>query len=186
MNVFELTRALVDIESITLNEEAVGNFLYDYLAPLAARFGGSVERVAAEPHRFNVFAQWGQPLGVTLSTHIDTVPPFFASSESETHIFGRGACDAKGIAAAMIHAVEGLLEAGERGFGLLFVAGEERNSAGAYRAARDGRGSRSPAAARRSTLPAAGGIPISAERFELGSTGSLSPTGTGVCAPAPD
>jgi acetylornithine deacetylase len=142
MNVFELTRALVDIESITLNEEAVGNFLYDYLAPLAARFGGSVERVAAEPHRFNVFAQWGQPLGVTLSTHIDTVPPFFASSESETHIFGRGACDAKGIAAAMIHAVEGLLEAGERGFGLLFVAGEERNSAGAYRAARDGRGSR--------------------------------------------
>jgi acetylornithine deacetylase len=142
MNVFELTRALVDIESITLNEEAVGNFLYDYLAPLAARFGGSVERVAAEPHRFNVFAQWGQPLGVTLSTHIDTVPPFFASSESETHIFGRGACDAKGIAAAMIHAVEGLLAAGERGFGLLFVAGEERNSAGAYRAARDGRGSR--------------------------------------------
>ena len=142
MNVFELTRALVDIESITLNEEAVGNFLYDYLAPLAARFGGTVDRVEAEPRRFNVFAQWGEPLAVTLSTHIDTVPPFFASSESATHIFGRGACDAKGIAAAMIQAVEGLLEAGERGFGLLFVAGEERNSAGAYRAARDGRGSR--------------------------------------------
>jgi len=142
MNVFELTRALVDIESITLNEEAVGNFLYDYLAPVAARFGGTVERVEAEPRRFNVFAQWGEPLAVTLSTHIDTVPPFFASSEDETHIRGRGACDAKGIAAAMIHAVEGLLEAGERGFGLLFVAGEERNSAGAYRAARDGRGSR--------------------------------------------
>ena len=132
MNVFELTRALVDIESITLNEEAVGNFLYDYLAPVAARFGGTVERVEAEPRRFNVFAQWGEPLAVTLSTHIDT----------GDRLLGRGACDAKGIAAAMIHAVEGLLEAGERGFGLLFVAGEERNSAGAYRAARDGRGSR--------------------------------------------
>ena len=142
MNVFELTRALVDIESITLNEEAVGNFLYGYLAPLAARFGGRVERVEAEPRRCNIFAQWGQPLVVTLSTHMDTVPPFFASSESETHIRGRGACDAKGIAAAMIAAAEGLLEAGERGFGLLFVVGEERNSAGAYRAARDGRGSR--------------------------------------------
>jgi acetylornithine deacetylase len=142
MNVFELTRALVDIESITLNEEAAANFLYGYLAPLAARFNGAVERVQIEPGRFNVFAQWGEPLMVTLSTHLDTVPPFFASSEDETHIRGRGACDAKGIAAAMIHAVEGLLEAGERGFGLLFVAGEERNSAGAYRAARDGRGSR--------------------------------------------
>ncbi|HMD70954.1 MAG TPA: M20/M25/M40 family metallo-hydrolase [Bryobacteraceae bacterium] len=142
MNVFELTRALVDIESITLNEEAVGNFLYDYLAPVAARFGGTVERVEAEPRRFNVFAQWGEPLEVTLSTHIDTVPPFFPSSETGTHIHGRGSCDAKGIAAAMIHAVQGLLEAGERGFGLLFVVGEERNSAGAYRAARDGRGSR--------------------------------------------
>jgi acetylornithine deacetylase len=141
MNVFELTRALVDIESVTLNEEAVGNFLYDYLAPVAARFGGTVERIEAEPHRFNVFAQWGQPLVATLSTHIDTVPPFFASSETDTHIHGRGSCDAKGIAAAMIHAVEGLLAAGERGFGLLFVVGEERNSAGAYRAARDGRGS---------------------------------------------
>jgi len=142
MNVFELTRALVDIESITLNEEAVGNFLFDYLAPLAARYGGVVERVDVEARRFNVFAPWGEPLAVTLSTHIDTVPPFFASSEDEAHIHGRGSCDAKGIAAAMICAVEGLLEAGERGFGLLFVVGEERNSAGAYRAAREGRGSR--------------------------------------------
>ena len=112
MNVFELTRALVDIESITLNEEAVGNFLFDYLAPLAARYGGVVERVDVEARRFNVFAPWGEPLAVTLSTHIDTVPPFFASSEDEAHIHGRGSCDAKGIAAAMICAVEGLLEAG--------------------------------------------------------------------------
>jgi acetylornithine deacetylase len=142
MNVFQLTRALIDIESITLNEEAAGNFLYSYLAPLAARFGGTIERVEVEPRRFNVFAQFGDPLIVTLSTHLDTVPPFFASREDQTHIWGRGACDTKGIIAAMIHAVEALLEAGDRGFGLLFVVGEERNSAGAYRAAKDPRGSR--------------------------------------------
>jgi acetylornithine deacetylase len=142
MDVFELTRALVDIESITLNEEAAGNFLYAFLAPLAARFGGTVERMEVEPRRFNIFAQWGEPLTVTLSTHMDTVPPFCGSREDQTHIWGRGACDAKGIIAAMIHAAWGLLETGERGFGLLFVVGEERNSAGAYRASRDGRGSR--------------------------------------------
>jgi len=142
MNVFELTRALVDIESITNNEEHVGNFLFDLLTPLAARFGGFVERVAVEPRRFNVFAQWGSELIVTLSTHMDTVPPFFASREDGEHIWGRGACDAKGIIAAMIRAVEALLEEGQRNIGLLFVVGEERNSAGAYRAARDPRGSR--------------------------------------------
>jgi acetylornithine deacetylase len=142
MNVFELTRALVDIESITNNEERVGNYLYEYLAALAARYDGHVERMEVEPRRFNVFAQWGNELTVTLSTHIDTVPPFFASSEDEEFIWGRGACDTKGIIAAMIKAVEALLEAGKRNFGMLLVVGEERNSAGAYTAARQGRGSR--------------------------------------------
>ena len=142
MNVFELTRALIDIESITLNEERVGNFLFDLLTPLAARYGGRVERVEVEPRRFNVFAQWGDSLDVTLSTHMDTVPPFFASREDDEHIWGRGACDTKGIIAAMVFAVEALLAAGQRDIGLLFVVGEERNSAGAYRAAQDPRGSR--------------------------------------------
>ena len=142
MDVFELTRALVDIESVTANEERAGQFLYDYLAPLAARFGGRVERMDVEPRRFNVFAQWGERLLVTLSTHMDTVPPFFASREDAEYIWGRGSCDAKGIIASMIKAVEALLEAGERDFGLLFVVGEERNSAGAYRAAATPRGSR--------------------------------------------
>jgi acetylornithine deacetylase len=142
MDVFELTRALIDIESITTNEEQVGNYLNDYLHDLAARFGGHAERIEVEPHRFNVFAQWGDPLVVTLSTHIDTVPPFFPSGEDDYRIWGRGACDTKGIIAAMIKAVEAMLEAGERGFGLLFVVGEERNSAGAYCAAETPRGSR--------------------------------------------
>ena len=142
MNVFELTRALVDIESITNNEEGVGLYLYDYLAPLAARYEGTIETIEVEPRRFKIFVQWGAPLSVTLSTHIDTVPPFVASREDETQIWGRGACDTKGIIASMIKAVEALLASGARGFGLLFVVGEERNSAGAYRAAQSPRGSR--------------------------------------------
>ncbi|MBZ5577509.1 MAG: M20/M25/M40 family metallo-hydrolase [Acidobacteriia bacterium] len=142
MDVFAFTRELIDIESITANEGAVGNHLYDWLKQLAARFGGCVERIEVEPHRFNVFAHWGDRLDVTLSTHMDTVPPFFPSREDSDHIWGRGACDTKGIIACMIAAVEGLLEARERNFGLLFVVGEERNSAGAYHAARQPRGSR--------------------------------------------
>ncbi len=142
MNVFELTRAMVDIESITNNEERVGQFLYQYLKPLAARFDGRVERMEVEPRRFNVFAQWGGELAVTLSTHMDTVPPFFASHEDDGAVWGRGACDAKGIIASMLVAAEALLEAGTRNFGVLFVVGEERNSAGAYRAAQEPRGSR--------------------------------------------
>jgi len=142
MNVFELTRALVDIESITNNEERAGNYLYDYLAPLAALYDGHIERIEVEPRRSNIFAQWGEPLNVTLSTHIDTVPPFFTSREDAEFIWGRGACDTKGIAAAMIKAVEALLDEGRRGIGLLFVVGEERNSAGAYKAAQTPHGSR--------------------------------------------
>src|ERR1022692_3114058 len=142
MHVFELTRALIDIESITNNEERVGNYLYDYLEELAAHYGGRVGRMGGGPGRFTVSARWGEPLVVTLSTHIDTVPPFFISREDDEQISGRGACDTKGIIACMIKAVEAMLESGERGFGLLFVVGEERTSAGAYRAAQTPRGSR--------------------------------------------
>ena len=142
MDIFALTRALIDIESITSHEEAAGNYLYDYLKSLADRFDGCVERMEVEPHRFNVFAQWGERLDVTLSTHMDTVPPFVPSREDGDDIWGRGACDTKGIIASMITAAEALLESGARHFGLLFVVGEERNSAGAYQAAQQPRGSR--------------------------------------------
>jgi acetylornithine deacetylase len=143
MDLFALTRALVDIESITGNEERAGLFLLDYLGALASRYGGRVERMEVEPRRFNVLATFGETPLVTLSTHFDTVPPFFPSREDEEFIWGRAACDTKGIIAAMIKAAEALLEAGEnRGLGLLFVVGEERNSAGAFVAARHPRGSR--------------------------------------------
>lgn len=141
MDPFQLTRALVDIESVTPNEEKIGLFLFDYLKELAARTGGHVERFEVEPKRYNLLAQWGDPI-VTLSTHIDTVPPFFASREDSEFIWGRGACDTKGIIASMTHAVEALVADGVRGVALLFVVGEERNSAGAYAAAKIPRGSR--------------------------------------------
>lgn len=141
MHVFELTRALVDIESITDNEAAVAAYLHEHLSALAARSGGRAEMMHVEGSRSNVLAYWGQP-AVTLSTHMDTVPPFFSSREDSEFIWGRGSCDAKGIIAAMIGAAEKLLAEGATNFGLLFVVGEERNSAGAAVAARSPRGSR--------------------------------------------
>jgi acetylornithine deacetylase len=141
MDVFELTRALVDIESITENEGPVAAYLLDHLAKLAARTGGKAERMDVARDRFNVLATWGEPR-VTLSTHLDTVPPFFPSREDPEFIWGRGACDAKGIIAAMVAAAEKLLGEGVRNFAMLFVVGEERNSAGAEVAAKAGRGSK--------------------------------------------
>ena len=141
MRLFELTRRLVDIESVTGNEKAVGEFLYDYLRPLAGQYGGELERMEVEPDRHNVFAWWGRP-DVVLSTHLDTVPPYFASREDAEFIWGRGACDTKGIIAAMLHALEALLVEGRRNLGMLLVVGEERNSAGARYANGRSRGTR--------------------------------------------
>ncbi len=140
-DVFQLTRTLIDIESVTPNERAMGQFLFDYLSDLGQRFDGKVERITVEPGRDNVFASFGKPT-VTLSTHTDTVPPFIPSREDETHIWGRGACDTKGIIASMLFAAKNLLAQDKRNFGLLFVVGEERNSAGAIHAAGTPRGSK--------------------------------------------
>src|SRR6267143_1898265 len=140
MNLFELTRALVDIESTTNHEGKVGDYLFAHLSAIAARHHGQIERIPVEPNRDNVFVSWGEPI-VTLSTHMDTVPPFFASRENEEFVWARGSCDAKGIIASMIAAAEKLLAAGTRNVGLLFVVGEERNSAGAKAAAANPRGS---------------------------------------------
>jgi acetylornithine deacetylase len=141
MNVYELTRALVDIESISDNEAEVALYIDGYLQGLAASTGGRVEKMEVEGPRFNVLACWGEPV-VTLSTHMDTVPPFFPSREDDEFIWGRGACDAKGIIAAMIAAAEQLLGEGVRNFALLFVVGEERSSIGAATAEKSPRGSR--------------------------------------------
>jgi acetylornithine deacetylase len=141
MHPFELTRALIDIDSTTGKEGEVGDFLFRYLEELARTSGGAVERMAVEEGRFNVFASWGEP-AVVLSTHMDTVPPFFPSSEDGEFLYGRGACDTKGGIAAMIQAARELLDAGVRGFALLFVVGEETDSLGAQVANRQPRGAR--------------------------------------------
>ncbi len=141
MNVFELTRTLIDIESITPNEREIGNYLFDCLSDLARRFDGVAERLPVEADRDNVFVRFGDPI-VVLSTHMDTVPPFIPSRDDGEQIWGRGACDTKGIIASMILAAETLLSEGKRNFGLLFVVGEERNSAGALAAVNTPRGSK--------------------------------------------
>ena len=126
MNVFELTRELISIPSISGDEKQVVEFLADYLE----RAGFEVELQDAAPSRPNVYARRGEP-DVVLSTHTDTVPPFVTYSEDDEFIYGRGACDAKGIIAAMIKAGEALIASGVSGFGLLFVVGEEAGSPGA-------------------------------------------------------
>jgi acetylornithine deacetylase len=140
-----LTRRLVDIESLTYNEGAVG----DYLDTFLRERGFAVERMAvAQPtpsnysgQRFNVYAGNGGRPDVVLSTHMDTVPPFIPSREDELFLYGRGACDAKGIIAAQVAAAERLREAGVA-VALLFVVGEERDSAGARLANLHAKGSR--------------------------------------------
>ncbi len=138
---FRLTRELVDVDSVTGRERQVGELLAHRLGALAARGGGTVERLAVDGDRANLFAAWGAPV-VVLSTHMDTVPPFLPSSEDAEHIHGRGACDAKGAIAAMLAAASRLADEGVRGFGVLLVVGEETDSAGAEAANRDPRGAR--------------------------------------------
>jgi acetylornithine deacetylase len=141
----DLTRRLVDIESLTYNEGAVGAYLDDLLQ---AR-GFAVERTAVpQPpqsrytgERFNLYAGSGGRPDVVLSTHLDTVPPFIPSSEDDLFLYGRGSCDAKGIIAAQLAAAERLRDAGVAA-GLLFVVGEERDSAGARMANLHPKGSR--------------------------------------------
>jgi acetylornithine deacetylase len=128
MDVVSLTRRLVDIESISGNEGAVGNALAEELRGL----GYNVQRMAVEGERANVYATSPQEPNpaVVFSTHMDTVPPFIPSSEDESRVYGRGSCDAKGIIAVQVAAAEVLKKEGIY-VGLLFLVGEERDSRGA-------------------------------------------------------
>lgn len=126
MTVFDLTRKLISIPSISGDEAEVANFLFGYLRE--AGFEAELQEAAAG--RPNVYARHGEP-DVVLSTHIDTVPPYVEFSEDDRFIYGRGACDAKGIAAAMIKTAETLIEESVTNVGLLFVVGEEAGSPGA-------------------------------------------------------
>jgi acetylornithine deacetylase len=138
----QLTRQLVDIESTTYHEGPAGVFLHEYLEQQRYR----VERMpvaqpdlvftpgASDGERFNLYAALpGITPDIVLSTHIDTVPPYFGCTEDDEFLYGRGTCDAKGIVAAQVAAADRLRDAGVK-VGLLFVVGEERDSAGAREA----------------------------------------------------
>lgn len=139
INPLELTKQLVEIESTTYHEGPAGHFLYEYLGGA----GYNVEKMKVEQpelaltpgggtgERFNVYAAMpGVTPDVVLSTHMDTVPPYIGFREDDEFLYGRGTCDAKGIIAAQVAAAERLHKDGVK-VGLLFVVGEERDSAGA-------------------------------------------------------
>jgi acetylornithine deacetylase len=123
----QLARHLIDIDSTTGREAKAGAALAQILQQLDYEI---TEQPVADG-RFNVYARLDAPPAIVFSTHFDCVPPFFPSREERGMLFGRGACDAKGILAAQIAAAESLRASGEKRIALLFVAGEERGSDGA-------------------------------------------------------
>ena len=126
MDALELARQLIRIESISGNEANVVNFLANYLDNL----GFDVELQEAETNRPNIYARRGDP-DVVLSTHTDTVPPYVELREDDEHLYGRGACDTKGLMAAMLKASERLIAENVTDFGVLLLVGEENGSVGA-------------------------------------------------------
>ncbi|MBA3353528.1 MAG: M20/M25/M40 family metallo-hydrolase, partial [Blastocatellia bacterium] len=129
---FELTTSLMNIPSTSGEEEAVGFWLRDHLESL----GWTVELQKVSENQNNVIAWLNDTPRVWFSTHMDTVPPFIPPTEDDEKIYGRGACDAKGIIAAQITAAERLRKDGVTDIGLLYTIEEERSSTGA-RAAND-------------------------------------------------
>jgi acetylornithine deacetylase len=132
VDIVALTRALVDIDSTTGRESAAGRWLADYLRGR----GWSVVEQRVDDARFNVMATAGDLApgsspAVVFSTHFDCVPPFFPSRIEGDRIYGRGACDAKGILAAQVASADRLRRDGDSRIGLVFVVGEERGSDGA-------------------------------------------------------
>ena len=138
MDPIKLTRRLIDIESISGNEGAVGAELYDELC----RLGYAAHKMPVAHERFNVVATIDERKpDIVFSTHMDTVPPFIPSSEDHDNVYGRGSCDAKGIIAAQIAACQRLRKEGAP-VGMLFLVGEERDSLGAKVANENPLGSR--------------------------------------------
>jgi len=129
------TLALCAIDSTTYSEGPLADFLADFLDLR----GWSVEKTpveqplesATQSHRSNIYAGTaGETPDLVFSTHLDTVPPYIPPSEDAEYLYGRGVADAKGILAAQVAAAEALRAQGHK-IGLLFVSGEERDSAGA-------------------------------------------------------
>jgi acetylornithine deacetylase len=140
LDVVELTRSLVDIDSTTGREGEVGRWLANHLR----QTGYAVIEQPVDTQRFNIIATADPAVTPTVvfSTHVDCVPPFFPSRIEGERVYGRGACDAKGIVSAQVTAADVLRRGGETRVGLLFVVGEERGSDGASIANQAATGSR--------------------------------------------
>lgn len=126
-DVVALAAELLSIQSPTGHEGRAVEFVSRWL--VARGWNVTVQEVT--PGRSNVWASRGGRGGVTLSTHLDTVPPFIAPRLDGDQLRGRGACDAKGIAAAMLVAADRLVSSGETRVDVLLVVGEEAGSDGA-------------------------------------------------------
>lgn len=125
-DVVALAAELLNFDSTTGSEAGAVDFVSQWLI----QRGWNVRTQEVSRGRSNVWASRGQGV-VTLSTHLDTVSPYLAPKLDGDKLLGRGACDAKGIAAAMLCAAENLATAGEQRVDLLFVVGEEQGSDGA-------------------------------------------------------
>lgn len=125
-DVVALAAELLAIQSTSGAESGAVDFVSRWLVA----GGWNVELQEVAPGRANVWATRAGH-GVTLSTHLDTVPPYVSPRLEGNRLYGRGSCDAKGIAAAMMVAAEQLAAQGEERVDLLFVVGEEKNSDGA-------------------------------------------------------
>jgi len=125
-DVVSLAAELLAIQSTTGSEAAAVDFVSRWLV---AR-GWNVTLQEVTRGRANIWASRAGG-GVTFSTHLDTVPPYLPPRLEGTRLFGRGASDAKGIAAAMMIAADRLVGDGEKRVELLFVVGEEKGSDGA-------------------------------------------------------
>ena len=126
-DVVALAAELLSIESPTGGEGRAVDFVSRWLVSR----GWNVSLQEVTPGRSNVWASRGGRGGVTLSTHLDTVPPYVPPRLEGERLFGRGSCDAKGIAAAMLAAADRLATSGEQRIDLLLVVGEEKGSDGA-------------------------------------------------------
>src|SRR5688500_479596 len=128
-DVVELAARMMEIDSTSGREGALVDWLENYLTGLEWR----VRRIPVTAGRDDLLATWGDAHEVTLSTHLDTVPPYIPPRLEGDRLWGRGACDAKGIAASMIVAAERLRSRGAP-VALLFVVGEEVTHDGAHAA----------------------------------------------------
>jgi len=135
---FARIREGIDIPSVTGQEGEFARFV----ARLLEGRGYRVQLQVVEGDRPNVFARGAREPRVVLCTHLDTVPPHVPSSEDGEAIYGRGACDAKGILFSMLEAADRLREDGVEEVGMLFTVGEELDSDGATAAAAIAPGSR--------------------------------------------